>query len=81
MLDSTEETSKISAILQKLPVFAGLYPEEYDHIRKICIPASIEDGEAIFVEGDGSPCMYVLLSGEVQLRTSKQGKIHTFQPG
>ncbi len=81
MLDSTDNTSKITAILQKLPVFAGLRPEEYDHIRKISMPSSIEDGEAIFVEDDDSPCMYVLLSGEVQLRTHNQGLIHTVQPG
>ena len=81
MFDSAEDTSKISSILQKLPVFAGLYPDEYDHIHKICIPESITDGEAIFVEGDSSKRMYVLLNGEVQLRAHNQGLIHTVKPG
>ena len=71
----------ISAILQKLPVFAGLSANEYSHIQKICLPARFGDGETLFVEGDSSPCMYVLLSGDVQLRTHNQGPIHSLKPG
>ncbi len=75
------ENDNISAILQKLPVFAGLTADEYSHIQKICQPARFEDGETLFVEGDSSPCMYVLLSGDVQLRTHNQGPIHSLNPG
>lgn len=71
----------IAAILQKLPVFAGLSPNEYAHIQKICRPSRINDGETLFVEGDSSPCMYVLLSGDIQLRTHDQGPIHSLVPG
>jgi len=71
----------ITAILQKLPVFSGLSADEYSHIQKICQPARFADGETLFVEGDSSPCMYVLLSGDVQLRTHNQGPIHSLNPG
>ena len=81
MPDYIEDKSKISSILQKLPVFAGLYPDEYAHIQKFCESTMASDGETIFVEGDGSPCMYVLLSGAVQLRTTDKGLIHTLKPG
>ena len=81
MPDYIEDKSKIFSILQKLPVFAGLYPDEYEHIRNICISTTVADGETVFVEGDGSPCMYVLLSGAIQLRTTDQGLIHTLKPG
>lgn len=81
MNEDNNARTQISHILQKLPVFGGLTPDEYEHIRKICIPAQLEDGETLFVEGDPSPSMYVLLSGEIQMRTRSQGKIHTFQPG
>ncbi len=81
MPNHTEDKNKISLILQKLPVFSGLYPDEYEHIQDICIPTTVEDGETIFVEDDLSPCMYVLLSGEVQLRTSDQGLIYALKPG
>ncbi|NOX75816.1 MAG: cyclic nucleotide-binding domain-containing protein [Gammaproteobacteria bacterium] len=76
-----QNNATISAILQKLPVFAGLNLDEYEHIRQICIPSQHNDGETVFVEGDSSPCMYVLLSGEVQLRAHNLGVIHTLQPG
>lgn len=81
MSDHIENKSKISSILRKLPVFAGLYPDEYEHIRNICVPTMVADGETVFVEGDSSPCMHVLLSGAVQLRTADQGLIHTLNPG
>lgn len=81
MQSAIDNHATISAILQKLPVFTGLQPGEYEHIRQICVGARFGDGETIFVEGDSSPCMYVLLSGEVQLRTHNQGRIHTLQPG
>lgn len=81
MQEPSIDSRRISAILQKLPVFAGLSASEYEHIRQICQPARLEDGETLFVEGDSSPCMYVLLSGEIQLRTHSQGRIHTMKPG
>lgn len=81
MQQNNDAKTQISTILQKLPVFAGLAADEFEHIRKICIPAQVGDGETLFIESDPSPSMYVLLSGEIQLRTRSQGKIHTFQPG
>lgn len=81
MQETHSPNTRIHTILQKLPVFAGLSPDEYEHIRKICLPAQLEDGETLFVEGDNSPSMYVLLSGEIQLRTNELGKIHIFHPG
>ena len=75
------ENFDISAILQKLPVFTGLSADEYAHIQKICRSARVEDGETLFVEGDSSPCMYVLLSGDIQLRTHNHGPIHALKPG
>jgi CRP-like cAMP-binding protein len=62
-------------------VFSGLSAAEYGHIQKICQPARFGDGETLFVEGDSSPCMYVLLSGDVQLRTHNQGPIHSLKSG
>lgn len=78
---ATEGKLSISGILKKLPVFAGLYAEEYEHIRDICVPANFPAGQVIFQEGDGSPCMYVLLSGEIDLHTQDQGTIYSLKPG
>lgn len=81
MLENNSAKTQISTILRKIPVFTNLTADEYEHIRKICVPTRVDDGTTLFVEGDKSPCMYVLLTGEIQLRTSNQGKIHTFLPG
>lgn len=81
MLDFSKDTSKISTILQKLPIFVGLTPEEIEHIHKICAPHTVSENDRIFLEGDDSTCMYVLMFGQVQLRTRKKGIIHTVEPG
>ncbi len=71
----------IASILHKLPVFAGLYAQEYAHIRDICQPARFPTGHTLFREGDGSPCMYVLLDGEIELSSRDQDPLHTVRPG
>lgn len=80
-MPTTDDKRSINAILKKLPVFAGLYAHEYEHIRTICVPANFPAGRVIFEEGDGSPCMYVLLSGDIEISTRDQGVIYTLKPG
>jgi CRP-like cAMP-binding protein len=80
-MPTPDDKRSINGILKKLPVFAGLYPHEYEHIRTICVPANFPAGRVIFAEGDGSPCMYVLLSGDVEICTREQGVIYTLRPG
>jgi CRP-like cAMP-binding protein len=79
-MEATDKLT-ISGILKKLPVFAGLYPEEYEHIRDICIPANFPADQVVFHEGDGSPCMYVLLAGDIELETKGLGTIYHLKPG
>lgn len=81
MLDFSKDKSRISTILQKLPIFVGLTTDEYEHIHKICVPVTVPKNEAIFTEGEPSNCMYVLMFGSVQLRTQNKGIIHTVQTG
>lgn len=81
MLDFSKDKSKISTILQKLPIFVGLTPEEVEHIHRICVPVTVTKDETVFIEGDDSTCMYVLMFGQIQLRTHKKGIIHTVKPG
>jgi CRP-like cAMP-binding protein len=80
-ITSRDDQRRITAILQKLPLFSGLYNNELTYIRSICIPCHFPQGHTIFEEGDGSPCMYVLLSGHVDLLTQTQGRIYTLHPG
>lgn len=75
------ENHHVISILKKLPFFSGLYPDEYEHIRTICEPCHYPNEQTIFNEGDGSPCLYVLLSGKVFLNTKNSGQIYTLYPG
>ncbi|WP_455198686.1 cyclic nucleotide-binding domain-containing protein [Kaarinaea lacus] len=81
MLDFSQDKTKISTILQKLPIFVGLSPDEVEEIHKICAPVTVTENETVFSEGDESTCMYVLMLGQVQLRTRKKGIIHTVESG
>lgn len=81
MLDITKDNSKVSTILQKLPIFVGLSPDEVEHIHNICVPITATENEAIFAEGDDSTCLYVLMFGKILLRTRKKGIIHTVNSG
>lgn len=81
MLDFAKDKSKISTVLQKLPIFVGISSDEIEHIQKICVPVTVTEGQTVFREGDASTCMYVLMFGEIQLRTNKKGHIHTVEPG
>lgn len=76
-----QEKLKIVRVFKKLPIFYGLREDEYGHLRSACSHTSFLEGEIIFAEGDGSPCLYILLTGEVELQTDKQGFIHKLKPG
>ena len=81
MLDISKDKSKTSTILQKLPIFVGLSPDEVEEVHKICVPQTVIENDTIFAEGDDSTCMYILMIGEIQLRTRKKGIIHTVRSG
>lgn len=78
-----QQISKSRAIntLKKLPVFRGLLDDEYDHILAISQICHYENNVTIFREGETSLNMFILLSGQIEISTSKNGVICTMQPG
>ncbi|MBE9541974.1 MAG: cyclic nucleotide-binding domain-containing protein [Proteobacteria bacterium] len=76
-----QEKLKIIRVFKKLPIFFGLRENEYDFVRAACSHTSYLEGSTIFNKGDGSPCLYILLTGEVELRTEKEELIHKLHPG
>jgi len=67
--------------LQKLPTFAGLQAAEHQAILTVCEVSRFRSGEVVFEEGATSLAMYIVLSGEIEIRTEKNGLIVTMQPG
>ena len=70
-----DETNKIAHSLSKIPLFFGLEPEELKVVLALCKSENIPQGELIIKEGDPSHCMYIMLSGQVEIRTQKTGPI------
>ena len=73
--------NKAANTLQKLPTFAGLQPAEHQAILTVCEVVRCRRGEVVFEEQTSSLAMYIVLSGEIEIRTEKQGRIVTMQPG
>ena len=67
--------------LQKLPTFAGLQAAEYQAILTVCEAVRFRRDEVVFEENATSLAMYIVLSGEIEIRTAKQGRIVTMHPG
>jgi CRP-like cAMP-binding protein len=80
-ISASDEQHRVTAILKKLPLFNGLYNDELTYIRSVCIPCHFPENQTLFTEGDASPCLYVLLSGQVELRTRAYGPIYTLHSG
>ena len=78
-----QQISRSRAIntLKKLPVFRGMLDDEYDHILGISQICHYENNVTIFREGDTSLNMFILLSGEMEISTKKNGVICVMQPG
>lgn len=80
-LNSLEIKAKVIRLLKKIPLFAGLYDDEFVPLCEICSGQLVNEGDYIFSEGDHSRSMFVLLSGTVTLTTKKKGKIYKLMPG
>ena len=50
------------------PFFEGLENRQRDAIRKVGVVNRYSDGDTIFLEGDTGDAMYLVLSGEVEIR-------------
>lgn len=80
-LEQATNTARITTILKKIPVFAGLTDEEYEFLIKVCHVIQCPEGELLFQEGAPGHDLFLLLAGSVEISTSKAGTIHTLKPG
>lgn len=60
--------------LKGLAVFAGLPEEAVRDFANMCVPRTFAKGEIIYLPGDEQGKSYLLLSGEVKLYRSSEGK-------
>ncbi len=79
--EKTDPHAHALSSLKKQYLFYGLDDADYDNILTISSLRDLQAGEVLFKEGDGSFGMYILLTGDIRLKTEKDGEIHAVQPG
>lgn len=79
---TSEETI---ALLQTVPVFSTLGPEDLAEVAAVTVPRQFASGEMVFREGDSSDTCYVMRSGRARaIREHTDGRtitLATFGPG
>jgi CRP-like cAMP-binding protein len=73
------------ALLQHVPVFSTLTPEELERVVAVAVPRRFDAAEVVFREGDQSDTCYIVHSGRARaLREHQDGRsitLATFGPG
>ena len=82
MAATTDETIEL---LQRVPVFAGLAPDDLARIAEVAVPRQFEPEQVVFREGDESDTCYVVRVGHARaIRQHGDGRsitLATFGPG
>jgi CRP-like cAMP-binding protein len=67
--------SSHQAILEKVPIFAGLAPEEIAFLAARAVPRKFKAGELIFSEGEPCTGLWVVESGSIRIfKSSASGR-------
>ena len=74
-----ETGTSLAQSLSKIPLLYGLEPDELKFVLALCKSESFSTGEIIFKEATPSHSMYILLSGNVDIKTEKNGVIFTLR--
>jgi CRP/FNR family transcriptional regulator len=72
-------------LLESIPYFSGLGPEELEAIRQVVFQKTAERGEVILLEGEPAQALFFVASGVVKVfKTSPEGKeqiLNIVRPG
>lgn len=74
------DASQFVAAVKRVPLFAGLQPTQAVTLLKVCERRSLAAGETLCRFGDRSDKMYILLSGELSIRTADDTQIAKLSP-
>lgn len=72
MAESTHSLSGVEAALAKAELMAALSEQTRARLARQGTPCSVEPGNLLFAKGDKGDALYVLLEGEVEVRTSTE---------
>jgi CRP-like cAMP-binding protein len=57
-----------NVVLEDLPLFLGISPQQLDLIRPLFVPSDCHPGTVLFEQGDPAIFLYLVVSGEVAIR-------------
>lgn len=80
-IDKIFSRIKATGILKKVPLFHGMFNDEFDLLFDICLIHRVGPNKVIFSEGDPSESLYVVLSGKLAVFTKQNGMIHMMEQG
>lgn len=72
MAESKETLQNVEAALAKAALMAALSAETRARLARQGQPCTVEAGKLLFAKGDKGDALYVLLEGEVEVRTSTE---------
>lgn len=75
-----KDVSQFVAAVKRVPLFAGLQPTQAVTLLKVCERRSLAAHETLCRFGDRSDKMYILLSGELSIRTEDDTQIAKLSP-
>jgi CRP/FNR family transcriptional regulator, cyclic AMP receptor protein len=59
--------SENASLLERVPLFAELSPDELDRIAAVAVPRSFPRGVRVFHEGDNSDACYIVRTGDLRV--------------
>ena len=74
------DVSQFVDAVKLVPLFSGLQPTQAVALLKVCERRALKAGEALCRFGDRSEKMYILLSGELSVRTADDTQIAKISP-
>lgn len=75
-----KEASQFVEAVKRVPLFVGLKPTQAVQVLKVCERRSLAAGETLCRFGDRSDKMYILLSGELSIRTEDDTQVAKIAP-
>tara|TARA_B100001964_G_scaffold74523_1_gene84677 strand:+ start:365 stop:862 length:498 start_codon:yes stop_codon:yes gene_type:complete len=75
-----KDVSQFVEAVKRVPLFAGLQPTQAVTLLKVCERRSLNAGDTLCRFGDRSDQMYILLSGELSVRTQDDTQIAKIAP-
>ncbi len=75
-----ETRSGVDALIERVPIFAGLTGEDRKQVLTRCTKLTMETGDTLCAQGDVSDSLFILLIGKLAVRIRNSATIATITP-